>query len=589
MVTVGTVELNQYVSYSVGYDLLGQSVDNNCSFVRLYGVLNVTGSYVSWSSGTADVWGNVRGLNTYYSQGSYTVVQYDETLWHDSNGNYSTNLYGEVKTDYVSGKAIGTITLPHIDRIGQILTATDFNDEEDPTITYTNPGGFRINARIEVNGQVFKQIDDIDNSGSITFELTTNERNQLREISANYQKYPIRFVIATCIGGNTETNWTWLDRTLSIVNADPTFTYSVEEKNAKVVSMLGSSSGNILIGNVSELEFTFVPTTYKYSTVKSILISEGIPNNIIQSFTITSSPYKQIIDISNVTDSGKFVATTVDSRGLYSTVEDNQRTLIPYSVVKIKNYSFERESPISSNIIFNGEFIYWGNVGSYTNTPIVKYKLDNGSWITIPSTNYSIDTTNHKLSIYDYEITNILSYQSKGQFSISIEDNLTSVSDTSDNGLVLKGVPTFEAGETDFQVNGDLIIADTQRENPINVRDALSSAGAYNIATNGSEVKLPYKIDNKDVYMKRLSATKYTGTSLTIGTGVSSFTRMWIDPGQSYVRNTANNIFIALFQYGDPNDWVRAYQLGGNVTVLFGNTYNTINTEVVVTVIYQKS
>lgn len=582
MITVGTVQLNEYCSYSVGYDLLGQSVSNNCSYVRLYGVLNVTGTSISWSSGTADVWGNARGLNTYYGNGEHIVMQYDETLWHDVNGIYANYLYGEVNTSYVSGKAIGLMTLPRINRIGTITSAPDFNDEEDPTITFINPAGYRINARIEVNGQVFKQIDDIDNSGSITFELTTSERNQLRQISANSKTYPVRFVIATCVNSESETDWDWMDKTITIVNATPTFTYSELETNQKVINMLGSSSANTLIMNASELEVTMVPTTYKYATVESVYLTSGTYRD-----TIRVSPY--VFNIPAQEFSGRYIYTITDSRG-YAIGDVKEKNTIDYMAVKINNYSFKRDTPISSNIIFDGDFTYWGNsVGSYTNTPVVKWKLDDGTWNTIPSSNYSIDATNHKLTITNYQISNILDYRQKGQFSILIEDSLTSASDTSNNGLVLKGIPTFDAGEHDFKVNGDLYIADTNGENAINVGDALAGAGGYNVITNGSEVKLPYKIDNKDAYMKRLSVTKYTGTSLTINTGVSSFTRMWIDAGQSYVRNTANNIFIALFQYGDPNDWVRAYQLGGNVTVLFGNTYNTINAEVVVTVIYQKS
>lgn len=583
---VGEVQLNNYCKYQIGYNLVSQDITKNTSTIIVYGFLVVTGSYVSWSSGTAEVWGNIDILDTYYSQGTYTVVAKELGVVHDNNGNYSNYLTGSITTNYLSGSTSGLMTLPKINRIGQVISANDFTDEENPKMTIANNGGYVINVRLEVRDKdnvlhTIHQVNNVQTIGEFEFELTTAERNELREYCVG-QAFNVRYVVATCVNSQSETDWNWLDRTMTIVNASPTFTYSELETNQKVINMLGSSSANILIKNASELEVTMVPTAYKYATIDNVYLTSGRYRD-----TIRVSPY--VFNIPAQEFSGRYIYTITDSRG-FAVGDVIEKNTIDYIAVKINNYSFKRESPISSNIIFNGEFTYWGNsVGSYTNTPVVKWKLDDGSWNTIPSSNYSIDITNHKLTITNYQISNILNYQNKGQFSILIEDSLTSASDTSENGLVLKGVPTFEAGEYDFQVNGDLIIANTNRENPINVRDALSSAGAYNIITNGSEVKLPYKIDNKDAYMKRLSVTKYTGTSLIINTGVSSFTRMWIDAGQSYVRNTANNIFIALFQYGDPNDWVRAYQLGGNITVLFGNTYNTVNAEVVVTIIYQKT
>ena len=154
--------------------------------------------------------------------------------------------------------------------------------------------------------------------------------------------------------------------------------------------------------------------------------------------------------------------------------KEGMKTTIPaieYEPLKINSYTFKRENPISSNVILNLDVLYYSSFGNVSNVPVVKWKLADGSYTTIPSSYYTIDSTNHKLTISNYEISNILPYNQQGQFSIYIEDKLTIAEDTGANGLVLKGVATFEAGEHDLQVNGNLYIADINRENKVNVKD----------------------------------------------------------------------------------------------------------------------
>ena len=106
MIVVATSYFDTYANYQIGYDLISQSKQTNSSVVTFYGILNVTGNYVSWSSGSAWVWGTQWGLGTYYSRGSYVIVQQSNvTIYHDANGNFTGTLNGGINTSYKSCNA----------------------------------------------------------------------------------------------------------------------------------------------------------------------------------------------------------------------------------------------------------------------------------------------------------------------------------------------------------------------------------------------------------------------------------------------------------------------------------------------------
>lgn len=110
---VGTTNLNG-CNWQVGWDLISQNRVNRTSVVRLYGILNVTNYYVSWSRGTASVGNSTVNLATRYNRGTHTLVSSDITVQHDGNGNYSGTISAVLSTTFVSGTASGTMNLPNI-------------------------------------------------------------------------------------------------------------------------------------------------------------------------------------------------------------------------------------------------------------------------------------------------------------------------------------------------------------------------------------------------------------------------------------------------------------------------------------------
>lgn len=460
---------------------------------------------------------NVSGSG-YWNIQTETIMNAESIVRHEEDGTKIVNI-GAVANVYGLGMYLsmnGDIELPPIDRYPMIVQSPDFSDEDDPTITYTTSLGFS-GASVEAgifssDGNTayadYRAVNVAD--GSYTFHLTSSERNSLRNSTPDNNNMNVMFKLRTTTTNNEEYFSTSI-KTLTIVNAQPTFTYSMSEINSNVSALLGSSADTI-VQNASVVRFVVSPTALKGSSISKV---EVIHNN--QSYPDTTSPYE--IDVP-VTDNS-FAIRVTDSRNNIK-ITALTKTLIEYQPVDITSLTMKRQNPTSSNIILNLNAKYYQKTfGSTANVPIVKWKLNDGSYTTIPSSNYVIDTTNDKLTISNYVLSNALVYTSPGTFTVEISDLLTSDTDARD---VIKGIATFDVGEHDLQVNGDLYVADTSRNNAKNILNEIDGrVKSYNLVTDGSEVKVGYKVDGKDVYAKR-----YGFSSLTNGTqlahGLSNFT-----------------------------------------------------------------
>ena len=411
-------------------------------------------SAVSWLDGTRKDYGY-----TTFNKGETTIMEENRTQYHNQDGSSPVRNVGASWSASFggSGNVYVDIVFPKIDRYPMLTSAPNFSDEDNPTITYTTTMGFeggRLYACISLDGSLddvpYREINVAN--GSYTFELTNTERNTLRNATPNSDNLSVMFFIRTDANGSSY--YSTLTRTMTIVNGTPTFTHSELETDSNVINLLGTSSASTVIQNASKMKVTITPTALKGSTIASVRVASGV--NYAQ--TKTTSPYEFIIPVTV----SSFTAFVTDSRGNTRSTAI-QKTLIEYNSVSLVSFEFKRENPTSSNVILNLEANYYQKTfNSTANVPTVKWKLDDGTLTTIPSSNYSIDTTNNKLTITNYEITNILDYRDKGTFTIVIQDLLTSATDKQE---VLKGIPTFDYGEHDLQVNGELYVADTNREN----------------------------------------------------------------------------------------------------------------------------
>lgn len=446
-----------------------------------------------------------------------TITSGESTITHNVDGTKTISLSANARINGISMNISisGDAILPKIDRYPLLLTAPDFSDEDDPTITYTTTLGFE-GATVEAGifdstgttPYVSYRAVNVAN-GSYTFELTNTERDALRNATPNSNTLNVMFKLRTTTTNNVEYFSTSIKQ-LRIVNANPTFTYTITETNQKVIDLLGTSA-NTIIQNASVVRVITTPTTYKGTTMDAVMVTtEGFRD------TDETPPYSVDVPVK----SSNMRILVVDMRG-NGAEELITKTLIGYQPVDITSFSFKRVNSTSSNILVSLEATYYQQTfGNTTNVPVVKWKLDDGTYTTIPSSAYTIDTTNHKLTITNYQLTNVLDYRQQGQFSLYMEDLLTTDTEGGENGKVLKGITTFDAGEHDFKVNGDLYVADTDGNNKANVLDKIEEASMETYSSTETVIGKWY--DDKPIYRNYVTGTTQSGSNaITILSGVS--------------------------------------------------------------------
>ena len=492
---IGTIYLNG-CNYQIAYDLISQSVENNTSKIRFYGILNVTNNYISWSSGSAWVHNSSTGIGTYYSRGSYTLVTAEQDFKHDDNtGELYVSVGFGLNTTFVSGNSVSeTIHPPKIERYARITNwVTSFTDEENPWFEFSNPNNTTMSCWLEPKpvGEHIAIRTVTGTSGRFTWDLTEDEREALRNACTDATSCICRIGLYSTMGGTTRTDWK--DKTtLNIVNATPTFTASSKELNEKVIELIGDDTGETLVQNISKFQLTINPTAYKGATIKSVTVLHN--GNTL---TKNSAPY--IFDIVPV--GNKFTITVTDSRQITTTPVEITKNVIEYQPVSIKEFKFERLNPTSSTILLNFTGTYYqATFKDVPNKVKVEWRLNEGEdglfpsddlfpsdnlylggeYIEIPDTEYQIE--DNQIIINNYWLENILDYTEKGILYIKISDIF---SEAFNNTTVIRGIPVMEWGETDVQINGDLYIADTDRNNPVNVLDLVHIKPKKSTDSNG--------------------------------------------------------------------------------------------------------
>jgi len=554
---IGTISLDygEIRFYARYYE---QSQANNYTKFQLKTTYYTYQNYVSVSSATSWLDGTRKdyGYTTFY-KGETTIMEENRTQYHNDDGssptrNVGASWYGSFGG---SGETYVDVVFPKIDRYPMITSAPNFSDEDNPTITYTTNVGFtdsitEICMKLVETGDPIIDYREVNvSNGSYTFEFTNEERNVLRNSTPNSNTVTIYILLRTMVNGIKY--FSTVTRTMTIVNGNPTFTHSELETDSNVISVLGTSSADTIIQNASKMKVTIVPTALKGSTIASVRVASGV--NYAQ--TKTTSPYEFIIPVTV----RSFTAFVTDSRGNTKSTAV-AKTLIEYNPVSLITFEFKRENPTSSNVILNLEANYYQKTFNNTaNVPTVKWKLDDGTLTTIPSSNYSIDTTNNKLKITNYEITNVLDYRNKGTFTIVVQDLLTSATDKQE---VLKGIPTFDYGEHDLQVNGELYVADINRANAYKVYDR------FNYST--TEKVVGKWIDNKPIYRKVYKLTSLPGVDVSTAYNISELNidrcvslRGWT---YSYEFGYIDLIFV--------NDGVNYVHLEGNNRIWYKYHWN---------------
>ena len=502
-----------HFSIRLDYSLTQNQTANTSTIV--YSLYFITDKYGSGYGSAVNGYINGVNVGSTTSIGKNSTIKIGtktETIEHNSDGtksvSYSASMSGPW-TGLGSASLSGTLALPKIDRLATLDESslpTLITDESSIKFSYSNPAGFKVKPVITITQSASNGFEgDYITSSPYTWNWLTTDANKkiVYDIVKTSPNATARLKLNTY-----DSNGNFIGSTVSsttipftLVNCSPTVSLTCTEQNAKVKNIVGSKL--ILLNNVSSLKVAATVATKKGASVVEVLIQDKK----------VSSPYSTTYTVTGTAGNYKVNASVRDSRQLIVTNTSSTYQLVDYRPVSIDYYKFKRENPTSSKILLNAEITYWGiTLNGVANEPTISWSSDGSTYTTIPSSAYTINNTYHTITISNYEVPTTLDYQSQGTYYLKIVDKFT---EDKENQIVTRGIPTTEKGESDFQVNGDLYLADRNRQNktPLNVSGKVSK-NLYNKNTVYIEGASNQNASNKILVLPNTTYTfsigKYT-------------------------------------------------------------------------------
>ena len=323
---------NQYIKYRIVVTENSTSIANNTSSVTVkVQAWRTNTGYETYGTGTC--YCNIDGTSYSQSISSSQKITYNSyttllsktvTIPHNADG--SKSIYVEAKISHARFDASYhgfTDTLAQIPRQATVTAVQNFNDEQNPVLTYSNPAGdvvTSLDACISLTGSnpdvPYRAISKT--GSSYTFNLTSAERTTLRNATPNSNTLTVYFYVRTVIAG--QTYYSNKPATMTIVNGNPTIT-GVTYKDNNASSVAVSQNDQVIIQNQSQLLFNFSTlTALKSATLTQIAVTI---NSVTKSMSLSgasksnvSLAFGQVNTSSNINASIKLT----DSRGNTATV-----------------------------------------------------------------------------------------------------------------------------------------------------------------------------------------------------------------------------------------------------------------------------
>lgn len=355
----------------------------------------------------------------------------ERTVKHNNAGNLTIEIGISIGTGMGSGSQ--SITLNRIIRPVGILTAPNFNDEANPTITYRNYMGSSVSkaeACISLNGDEDIKYRVIDaNAGSYTFELTEEERKLLRAATVGSNARQVRFFIRSTISGYFY--YSNVARTYTIINGSPVFYPTI--KDTDINTLFLTEDENVFVKYYSDAYIESNAGAVKEATLKSYTIANGA-----HSEASLSASFQNV-------ETGTFTFTATDSRG-NTTTQTVEKPFINYIKLTCNLDATAPTTAGTARIKVSGNY-FNGSFGAKSNVLILhcRYKVDDkwSEWLnitpTITNNTYSIETE-----------VNGLNYRKPYTFQARAADMLETIES---NTKTVRTTPIFDWGENDFQFN----------------------------------------------------------------------------------------------------------------------------------------
>lgn len=439
----GSFTTTSYSSRSITFNwsLASQSIENNTSTINWSFV--GSGSATSWYN-TRNGYVNIDGARRWTQtsdvqlRNGTTMASGTLTITHNSDGKRSFSADGGATIfnygTYQTGS--GSWELPQIPRAATLTTAPNFTDEGNPTITYSNPAGSAVSSLkaciADINGQsLYAEYRDIPIDGTTyTFNLTEQERENLRWASINSPNLAVKFYVTTTIAGNTY--YSTLDKIVNIVNSNPTIEASAIDVGASSTALTGDNK--TIIKGHNYIEVSQTATAYKGASIKKQTISCG--GQVIEGAS------GSLVNV----DSGDITFSATDSRGFTTTKTINLKVI---DYIKLTCNLTASLPNALGEMTFNVKGNYFsGSFGATDNTLQVFYRIKKedeaySDWIELSTEDgYNITA---RLTGLDYKAKYTLQAKAKDKVLevLSVEK-------------VIKAIPVFDWSKNDFKFKVDV-------------------------------------------------------------------------------------------------------------------------------------
>lgn len=387
----------------------------------------------------------------YNGSSTVTIKSGSATIPHNADGSKSISFSFSVTSlnqSFLPGSASAndTMALTSIPRAATIVSAPNFSDGVNPTITYSNPAGNAVTslkACISYTGADDIPYRDIPKTGSsYTFNLTAAERATLYAGVKTGNSVSVKFYVTTVIGG--QTYYSTLTRTFSLTNtALPTINPTLVDTNPQTKKMTGDDTR--FIRYMSEVSFTTGASAKQGATITSQSVTNGS-----QTLMNSSSGIMGIEE-----DTFRFQVT--DSRGNTAT-KNVTVDMVPYT--KLTCHLKVTPPTASGRVSLSVSGNYWLGVfdrdTNVNNIEAVVYcrMADTTDWTyIIPLDSNTFTFENDTYSLNNYTLASFFDYTQLYEFQLVVKDSLMEVESPI---IRVTGKPIFDWGSEDFRFNVDV-------------------------------------------------------------------------------------------------------------------------------------
>lgn len=266
----------------------------------------------------------------------------------------------------------------------------------------------------------------------------------------------------------------------------PLLDVSVIDDNQETSSLTGDA--NSLIRYMSTAKCTATARGKNYATISSIIINNmSIPHELVNGASVGVRMFPEVT-------ATMFTVIAVDSRGHKTEMVVYPKAVYDYSPLTCNPVLSRRPSEAGGAILMTATGnIYGGSFNGRHNTLAIKYRYREhggsyGDWNEIDMTKVTIGTSSYRVDDA-ISLGEEFDHQKPYEFQIEASDG------TSEHQLsvititvnVKKGIPVFDWGENDFNINGILNV------NNVNVFDIIYPIGTIFMY---SENSMPEAISN---------------------------------------------------------------------------------------------